>query len=77
MNPGETIKVKGIKKSASASEEEIVVREFRGRLIKKIQINDQPGWMVELQNGRTIQCLEADISPDKVLKAPWDQCRER
>ncbi len=77
MNPGETIKVKGMKKNASASEEEIVVREFRGRLIKRVQVDDQPGWMVELQNGRMIQCLEADISADKVVKVPWDQCRER
>lgn len=77
MSPGETIKVKGTKKQNPDSEETIVVREFRGRLVKPIQLNDQPAWKVELQNGRMIECLESDISADKVVMVPWDQCRER
>ncbi len=77
MSPGDTIKVKGMKKSSPESEEMVVVREFRGRLIKQVQIDDQPGWRVELQNGRTIECLSSDISGDKVVEVPWEQCRER
>ncbi|HEX9757297.1 MAG TPA: hypothetical protein VGB26_05805 [Nitrospiria bacterium] len=77
MNPGENIKVKGTKKQTPDSQEIIVVREFRGRLVKAIQINEQPAWKVELQNGRMIECLESDISPEKVVMVPWDQCRER
>ena len=77
MSPGETIKVKGTKKKNPDTDDIIVVREFRGRLVKAIQVNEQPGWKVELQNGRMIECLESDISPDKIVHVPWEQCRER
>jgi len=76
MKPGETIIVKGIK-TEPQSGEIMVVREFRGRFIKKVQINDQEGWKVELQNGRSIQFLESDISPDGTVMISWELCRER
>ena len=76
MKPGETIIVKGIKTEAQSGEIK-VIREFRGRFIKKVQINDQGGWKVELQNGRSIQFLESDISPDGTVMISWELCRER
>ena len=76
MKPGETIIVKGIKTDPQSGETK-VVREFRGRFIKKVQINDQEGWKVELQNGRSIQFLESDISPDGTVMISWELCRER
>lgn len=76
MKPGETILVKGIKTDPKTGETR-VVREFRGRFIKMVQIDDKDGWKVELQNGRSVQFLESEISSDGTVMISWELCRER